>query len=73
MDLVERRTDPEDRRATIVAITDAGKRARGQARKLIDATLEEMWATHLSAEEAELVVEVMDRVLEANHGIVHPD
>ena len=39
----------------------------------IDATLEEMWATHLSAKEAELVVEVMDRVLEANHGIVHPD
>ncbi len=68
MGLVERQPDPEDRRATVVVITTSGRDAMVAARKIIDATLEQMWATHISNEEAELMVEVMDRVLKANHG-----
>lgn len=68
MGLVERHPDPDDRRATIVSITATGREARLAARRAIDAILEEMWAAHLTNEEAQLLVEVMDRVLKANRG-----
>jgi DNA-binding MarR family transcriptional regulator len=68
MGLVERSPDLGDRRATVVSITSEGREAIVAARKVIDATLEQMWAAHLSDEEAELLVKVMARVLEANHG-----
>ncbi len=71
MGLVERRPDPEDRRATIVAITDAGRQSMAEARKVIDSILEEMWAEHITDEEAELLVEIMDRVLKANNCELH--
>ena len=66
MGLVERRADPDDRRATIVSITDAGRNARAEARLVIDSILEEMWAAHLTEEEAELLVDIMDRIAKAN-------
>jgi DNA-binding MarR family transcriptional regulator len=71
MGLVERRPDPDDRRATIVSITTAGRDAMAAARKVIDATLEEMWAAHISDDEAQLLVDVMDRVLKANDCELH--
>ncbi len=64
---VERQPDPEDRRATMVAITDEGRRIRDAARKVIDAGLEESWAAHLSDDEATVLVEVMDRVVDRHH------
>ena len=66
MGLVERRPDPDDRRATIVSITAAGRMARAEARRVIDSILEEMWAAHLTDAEAELLVAIMDRVAKAN-------
>ncbi len=71
MGLVERQPDPDDRRATIVSITDAGRKARAAARRVIDAILEEMWAAHLTDEEARLLVDIMDRVATANRGEGH--
>jgi len=68
MGLVERQPDADDRRATVVSITAAGRDAMAAARKVIDATLEQMWAAHLSDEEAQVLVDVMDRVLKANRG-----
>lgn len=68
MGLVERRPDPADRRATIVSITAAGREARAGARRVIDSILEEMWAAHLTDAEAELLVDIMDRVAKANRG-----
>lgn len=64
---VTRRPDPEDRRATLVEITDSGREARAEAKAVIDGRLEEMWSQHISDEEAKGIVEVMERVLEANH------
>ncbi|MFC2176960.1 MarR family winged helix-turn-helix transcriptional regulator [Actinomycetota bacterium] len=68
MGLAERRPDLEDRRATTVSITAAGRQARIEARQVIDAILEEMWAAHLNDEEARLLVDIMDRVAKANRG-----
>ncbi len=62
---VTRRPDPDDRRATLVEITDSGRQARAEAKVVIDGRLEEMWSQHISDEEAERMVEVMERVLEA--------
>jgi DNA-binding MarR family transcriptional regulator len=60
---VQRSPDPDDRRATIVDITAEGRRAMTAARTVIDAGLEEAWAQHLTDEEAEVLVAVMDRVV----------
>ena len=68
MGLAERRPDLEDRRATTVSITAAGRQARIEARQVIDVILEEMWAAHLNDEEARLLVDIMDRVAKANRG-----
>ncbi len=64
---VRRSPDPDDRRATIVGITDDGRRVLAAAREVIDAGLASAWAHHLTNEEAEVVVAVMDRVVAAHH------
>jgi len=66
-----RSPDPEDRRATVVEITPEGRDALAAARSVIDAGLEEAWKAYISDEEATIIVEVMDRVLAANHGETH--
>jgi len=65
MGFVTRRPNSQDRRATIVEITEAGRDARARARAVIDAELEDMWARHVSDEEARVLIEVADRVLRA--------
>ena len=66
MGCVQRIPDPDDRRATLVEITDAGREAVKRNRKIIDVALEEMWAGHVSDAEAKTLVEVMDRVVHAH-------
>ena len=66
---VTRRPDPDDRRATLVEITDSGRQARADARTVVDRGLEEVWSQHISDEEAATIVEVMERVLHASHGV----
>lgn len=63
----KRLPDPEDRRATVLEITDAGRDARAEARVVIDEQLQATWAKHVSDEEAAVVVAVMDRVLSDHH------
>ncbi len=65
---VERSPDPQDRRATMVEISDAGRAAMAEARVVIDEGLEEAWAQHISDDEARVIVEVMHRVLEEYSG-----
>jgi DNA-binding MarR family transcriptional regulator len=62
---VARRPDPADRRATLVEITDSGQRARAGAKVVIDRRLEEMWSQHITDEDAETVIELMERVHDA--------
>lgn len=68
MGLAERSADPEDRRATLVSITPAGREALAQARPIIDAALHEGWGAHLSEAEAQTVLDIIERVREANPG-----
>ena len=63
MGYVQRLPDPDDRRATVVDITEAGREAMANARAVIDEGLKATWAQHVSDDEARIVVDVMDRVL----------
>lgn len=66
MALARRHPDPQDRRATLVEITEAGRAALAEARLVIDAALEELWAAHISDEEARTILRIVDRAREAN-------
>lgn len=66
MGYVTRRPDLDDRRATVVGLTRAGRDALKRARPVVDAGLEEIWSAHLTDEESIVLIEVMDRVLAAN-------
>lgn len=59
---VERRPDPEDRRATIVGITTEGRQAVATSRSIVDEYLEAEWASELTDDEARTVLRVMERV-----------
>lgn len=65
MGYVTRSPDPNDRRATVVEITAAGREAMTRNREIIDTGLRAVWADHVTDEEAQLIVEVMDRVAHA--------
>ena len=67
MGYVSRRPDTEDRRATVVELTRAGRNAAKRARAVINAGLEEIWSAHLTDDESTVLIDVMDRVLAANH------
>ena len=65
---VAREPDPQDRRATLVTITDAGRGVRRKAQAVTDVELERMWAGHLTEEESTVIVEAMQRVVHARLG-----
>lgn len=61
---VERRPAADDRRATVLGITKAGRDIMTAARAVVDEQLERIWASHISDEEAKVLIAVMDRVIE---------
>ena len=67
MGCIRRVPDPEDRRATILELTSVGRRAIVQNRAVINAGLREVWAEHVTDEEAKTLIAVMDRVMSAHH------
>jgi DNA-binding MarR family transcriptional regulator len=69
---VRRLPDPEDRRATVVEITESGRKAMAGARAVIDEGLEATWAQHVTDEEAGVIIDVMKRVL-GDHLDEHQD
>lgn len=69
--LVERSIDPTDRRALVVALTEDGMAMLGKTRPVVDEALEELWAAHLTDDEARVVLEAVDKVHEANPGWRH--
>jgi DNA-binding MarR family transcriptional regulator len=62
MGYVTRSPDPNDRRATVIEITADGQEAMIRNREIIDTGLRAVWADHVTDDEAQLIVEVMDRV-----------
>jgi DNA-binding MarR family transcriptional regulator len=64
--LVERSTDPTDRRALVVAITADGLAMLENTRPVVDEALQDLWARHLSDEEAASVLAIVDKVHEGN-------
>ncbi len=64
---VVRSTDPTDRRATVVELTDSGREAIDRNRKIVDTVLKDAWEEHVDDTEAKVVADVMERVLEAHH------
>lgn len=60
---VERLPAPDDRRATVLEITQTGRDIMIHARAVIDEQLKAAWAKHITDEEAVVVIAVMDRVL----------
>ncbi len=64
--LVERATDPSDRRALVVAMTDDGRAMLEKTRPVVDEALQELWARHLTDEQAEQVLDAVTSVHEGN-------
>ena len=64
---VERQPLPGDRRATVIEVTDAGEEAMTEAQAVIDERLEEIWAEHVTEEEAAIIITAIGRFLEHHH------
>ena len=64
--LVTRQPDPKDRRALLVSITPLGEEMLATIRPIVDDAIQQYWGQHISAEEAETIVDVSDRVIAAN-------
>lgn len=60
--LVRRNPDPDDRRATRITLTDEGRERARQAAHIHVASIEDRFATHLTADEAIGLAEVLERV-----------
>ena len=58
---IERRPDPDDRRARLLAITDAGRRVKDAVQNEIQRG-EERWLGELSAEERRTFLRVLERL-----------
>lgn len=65
--LLERRPDPADGRATQVSMTPAGRRALHRAAPVYLATIDRYFSNHLGVGEAEAIVTGLGRVLSARN------
>lgn len=61
--LVERSTDPDDRRGVIVKLTDSGQALHGRAAKMHIRGVEEHFGAHTSSDERIVLVNVFERIL----------
>jgi DNA-binding MarR family transcriptional regulator len=68
--LVERSADPTDMRALVVSITPNGRDLLARIQPIVDEVIEEHFGLALTAEEAELLIDISVRVAEANDGWV---
>ena len=68
--LVERCTDPSDRRGSVVAITPAGGRALKKGAPVYLDGIARHFTAHLTAAEAATVTTALERVLEAHQPLI---
>lgn len=59
---VARIASKDDRRVTMVEITDGGTELVGQSRKLLDGVLQSCWASRIDEADAATIIEVLRRV-----------
>jgi len=59
--LVQRRTDPQDRRTLTISITEAGRKQAAAAKKIVQGVNEDIKA-HVSPEELEVLKKVLGRL-----------
>ena len=64
--LVRREIPPDDRRATYAVLTDAGREAAERGFPVYTELQDRLFQEHVSDEEAELLVRIWHRVLDAN-------
>lgn len=60
--LVARVAAPDDRRVTMVEITDAGQETVSRSRAVLDRIIQERWASKIGDDDARTVLEVLRRV-----------
>jgi DNA-binding MarR family transcriptional regulator len=65
--LVERRPDPNDRRAQHVALTEKGRAAAQRYAPLLSAVLDDVVFTALTADERATLIELLDRLRDRAH------
>lgn len=61
-ELIERRPDPTDRRATRIHLTDTGERALAEASRHHRNVVRDIWTSRMSEDEAAVLVDVFARV-----------
>lgn len=69
--LVQRNPDPDDRRATRITLTDEGRERARQAAHVHVASIEDHFATRLTADEAIGLAEVLERIEDETNGARH--
>jgi DNA-binding MarR family transcriptional regulator len=69
---VERRPDPDDRRAAIATITAAGEAAFRAAAPIYLAKIDEHFNAHLTARQQEAIAAGLQRVVDANNRLADP-
>lgn len=68
--LVERHPDPSDLRALVVEITPKGRAMLEQIQPIVDEAIAEHFGRHITDAEATTIIEISNRVAEANDGWV---
>ena len=64
--LVRRTQDAGDRRSYLLEVTESGREALARIRPVVDEAIERMWSRHLASHEAETLLSVADRLIDAN-------
>lgn len=62
--LVERRPDPDDRRATRICLTEEGEAIFREAAKVHFQSIDQHFLSHLTEQEATTIVDVIERIID---------
>ncbi len=65
---LKREACPDDRRGSYAVLTEAGAKARLAAWPTVSRAIVELFATHVSGEEAEVITQTLQRVADASDG-----
>jgi DNA-binding MarR family transcriptional regulator len=69
-DLARRSPDPSDGRSLLVEITEQGTATLNMIRPVVDSLIEDLWSRHLSADEANQLLRLAERVIDTNQDLL---